>query len=50
MPTPTPICLAGGHRIALTDTMPTALEQDGRPRLVAARWGLVPFSAAGSKK
>ena len=40
----------GGYNVAPTDTIRMALEQDGRPRLAAARWGLLPFWAAGTKK
>jgi putative SOS response-associated peptidase YedK len=40
----------GGYNVAPTDTIRIALEQDGQRRLSAARWGLLPFSAAGTKK
>jgi putative SOS response-associated peptidase YedK len=39
----------GGYNVAPTDTIRIALEQDGRRRLTAARWGLLPFWAAGTK-
>ena len=38
----------GGYNVAPTDTIRIALEQDGRPRLTAARWGLLPFWAGGT--
>ena len=41
---------AGGYNVAPTDTIRIAVEQDGRPRLTSARWGLVPFWAGGSKQ
>ncbi len=40
----------GGYNVAPTDTIRIALEQDGQPRLTAARWGLLPFWAGGTKK
>jgi putative SOS response-associated peptidase YedK len=40
----------GGYNIAPTDTIRIAVEPDGRPRLTAARWGLLPFWAGGTKQ
>jgi putative SOS response-associated peptidase YedK len=40
----------GGYNVAPTDTIRIAVEQDGRSRLAAARWGLLPFWAGGSKQ
>jgi putative SOS response-associated peptidase YedK len=40
----------GGYNVAPTDTIRMAVEQDGRPRLTAARWGLLPFWAGGTKQ
>ena len=40
----------GGYNVAPTDTIRIAVEPDGRPRLTAARWGLLPFWAGGSKQ
>jgi putative SOS response-associated peptidase YedK len=40
---------AGGHNVAPTDTIRIALEQGGQLRLIAARWGLLPFSAGRAK-
>ena len=40
----------GGYNVAPTDTIRMVVEQDGQPRLTAARWGLLPFWAGGTKK
>jgi putative SOS response-associated peptidase YedK len=40
----------GGYNVGPTDTIRIAVPQDGRPRLTAARWGLLPFWAGGAKK
>jgi putative SOS response-associated peptidase YedK len=40
----------GGYNVAPTDTIRIAVQQDAQPRLAAARWGLVPFWAGGTKQ
>lgn len=40
----------GGYNVAPTDTIRMAIEQDGRPRLTAARWGLLPFWAGATER
>jgi len=40
----------GGYNVAPTDPIRIAVKQDGQPRLTAARWGLLPFWAGGTKK
>jgi putative SOS response-associated peptidase YedK len=40
----------GGYNVAPTDTIRMAVEQDGQRRLSAARWGLLPFWAGGTKQ
>jgi len=40
----------GGYNVAPTDTIRIAVDQDARPHLAAARWGLLPFWAAGTKQ
>jgi putative SOS response-associated peptidase YedK len=38
----------GGYNVAPTDTIRVAVQPDDQPRLIAARWGLLPFWAAGT--
>lgn len=40
----------GGYNVAPTDSIRIALEQDGRRRLTAARWGLLAFWTGGTKQ
>jgi putative SOS response-associated peptidase YedK len=40
----------GGYNVAPTDTIRMVVKQDDQPRLTAARWGLVPFWAGGTKQ